>query len=100
MWRELILLFYRMPPIFLGLLEDPAAREGMQSLLQGRVYEPRDLDTLAVLQVRALELGKRCISPLHANERKAERVMQHTTPWRDCKPLAEDSFAFGVAIEG
>ena len=23
-WRELILLFYRMPPLFLGLLEDPA----------------------------------------------------------------------------
>ena len=55
-WRELILLFYRMPPLFLGLLEDPSARAGMQSLLQGRVYEPRDADVLAELQSRALEL--------------------------------------------
>ena len=61
-WRELILLFYRMPPLFLGLLEDPSARAGMQSLLQGRVYEPRDADVLAELQSRALELERAAAS--------------------------------------
>jgi len=61
-WRELILLFYRMPPLFLSLLEDAAARPALQSLLQGRVYEPRDLDVLAELHARALELERAAAS--------------------------------------
>ncbi len=57
-WRELILLFYRMPPLFLGLLEDASARPALQSLLQGRVFGAADAGMLADLQARALELER------------------------------------------
>ncbi len=57
-WRELILLFYRMPPLFLGLLEDPSARPALQSLLQGRVFGAHDATALAELQARARELER------------------------------------------
>ncbi|MFI5317650.1 MAG: NAD(P)/FAD-dependent oxidoreductase, partial [Myxococcota bacterium] len=57
-WRELILLFYRMPPLFLGLLEDAGARPALQSLLQGRVFAASDAEALAALQARALELDR------------------------------------------
>ena len=71
-WRELILLFYRMPPLFLGLLEDPE-RAGMQSLLQGRVYEPRDSDVLAELQARALELERESASSAQLGRKERSR---------------------------
>jgi ABC-type nitrate/sulfonate/bicarbonate transport system ATPase subunit/flavin-dependent dehydrogenase len=57
-WRELILLFYRMPPLFLGLLEDPSARPALQSLLQGRVFGAHDASVLAELQMRASEMER------------------------------------------
>jgi FADH2 O2-dependent halogenase len=57
-WRDLILLFYRKPPVFLGLLEEPAARPVLQSLLQGRVFAPGDATALAELELRALELER------------------------------------------
>jgi len=57
-WRELILLFYRMPPLFLGLLEDASARPALQSLLQGRVFAADDALALAELQARARELER------------------------------------------
>jgi ABC-type nitrate/sulfonate/bicarbonate transport system ATPase subunit/flavin-dependent dehydrogenase len=57
-WRELILLFYRMPPLFLGLLEDASARPALQSLLQGRVFAAHDANALAALQARAQELER------------------------------------------
>jgi ABC-type nitrate/sulfonate/bicarbonate transport system ATPase subunit/flavin-dependent dehydrogenase len=61
-WRELILLFYRMPAVFLGLLEDPSSRAALQSLLQGRVFEARDAAGLAELSARALELERESVS--------------------------------------
>jgi FADH2 O2-dependent halogenase len=57
-WRELILLFYRMPPLFLGLLEDAGARPALQSLLQGRVFGASDAAALGELQARAAELER------------------------------------------
>jgi len=57
-WRELILLFYRMPSLFLGLLEDSATRPVLQALLQGRVFESRDADALSELQAHALALER------------------------------------------
>ncbi|HTO06985.1 MAG TPA: ATP-binding cassette domain-containing protein [Myxococcota bacterium] len=57
-WRDLILLFYRKPPVFLSLLEDPATRPALQSLLQGRVFGPADATALAELELRALELER------------------------------------------
>ena len=68
-WRELILLFYRMPPIFLGLLEDPAAREGMQSLLAGPRLRAARPGRARGLQVRALEL-----------ERESSRALSGSVP--------------------
>jgi len=60
-WRELILLFYRMPTLFFGLLDDPEARPLLQALLQGRVFERRDAETLAELQARALALERAAV---------------------------------------
>ena len=57
-WRELILLFYRKPPVFLQLLETPAARPALQSLLQGRVFGSSDATALAELELSALELER------------------------------------------
>ena len=61
-WRELILLFYRVPPLFLGLLEDPSARPALQSLLQGRVFAAHDATALGELQARALELERESVT--------------------------------------
>jgi len=57
-WRELILLFYRRPPLFMALLDDSETRPALQSLLQGRVFGGADADALAGLQARALELER------------------------------------------
>jgi ABC-type nitrate/sulfonate/bicarbonate transport system ATPase subunit/flavin-dependent dehydrogenase len=57
-WRDLILLFYRKPPVFLQLLETPSARPALQSLLQGRVFGRSDATTLAELELHALELER------------------------------------------
>jgi NitT/TauT family transport system ATP-binding protein len=57
-WRALILLFYRRPAVFLGLLEGSETRPALQSLLQGRVFESGDADALAELETRALELER------------------------------------------
>jgi ABC-type nitrate/sulfonate/bicarbonate transport system ATPase subunit/flavin-dependent dehydrogenase len=57
-WRDLILFFYRRPPAFLALLEDPSARPVLQSLLQGRVFASADATALAELELRALELER------------------------------------------
>jgi FADH2 O2-dependent halogenase len=61
-WRDLILLFYRKPPLFLGLLEDPSARPAVQSLLQGRVFAASDATALAELELRALELERQSVA--------------------------------------
>ena len=61
-WRDLILLFYRKPPVFLGLLDDPEARPVLQSLLQGRVFAPGDATALAELELRAHELEREAAS--------------------------------------
>ena len=61
-WRDLILLFYRKPPVFLGLLEDPGSRPALQSLLQGRVFGPADAAALAELELRAMELERESVS--------------------------------------
>jgi ABC-type nitrate/sulfonate/bicarbonate transport system ATPase subunit/flavin-dependent dehydrogenase len=40
-WREFILLFYRLPPLFFDLLKRPEARLSALRLLQGEVYDRR-----------------------------------------------------------
>lgn len=38
-WRELLVLYYRLPRAFLALLADPAERELLRAVLQGDVYD-------------------------------------------------------------
>ncbi len=38
-WREFVLLFYRLPPLFFSLLKQPEARLAALRLLQGEVYD-------------------------------------------------------------
>src|SRR5262249_44822716 len=45
-WREFILLFYRLPPSFFALLKQPEARLGALRLLQGEVYDRRSVPIL------------------------------------------------------
>jgi ABC-type nitrate/sulfonate/bicarbonate transport system ATPase subunit/flavin-dependent dehydrogenase len=64
-WREFILLYYRLPPLFLELLAQPASRLQLVQLLQGDVYDRR--------QVPILERMRREI----------ETIEQHSDhPWK------------------
>jgi 1H-pyrrole-2-carbonyl-[peptidyl-carrier protein] chlorinase len=45
-WREFILLFYRLPPLFFTLLKQPEARLAALRLLQGEVYDRRSVPIL------------------------------------------------------
>jgi FADH2 O2-dependent halogenase len=37
-WRELVLLYYRLPRLVLGLLDAPSDRAALQQVLQGAVF--------------------------------------------------------------
>ena len=50
-WREFILLYYQLPPLFLNLLSQPDARRQLTQLLQGDVYDRASVPILA--QMRA-----------------------------------------------
>jgi FADH2 O2-dependent halogenase len=45
-WREFILLFYQLPPLFFDLLKQPDARLTALHLLQGEVYDRRSVPIL------------------------------------------------------
>jgi 1H-pyrrole-2-carbonyl-[peptidyl-carrier protein] chlorinase len=45
-WREFILLFYRLPPLFFSLLKEPEARVAALRLLQGEVYDRQSVPVL------------------------------------------------------
>ena len=38
-WREFILLYYQLPPLFFELISDPDSRSQLTRLLQGDVYD-------------------------------------------------------------
>ena len=46
-WREFIMLYYQLPPLFIDLLSQPDARRQLTRLLQGDVY---DRATVPILQ--------------------------------------------------
>jgi ABC-type nitrate/sulfonate/bicarbonate transport system ATPase subunit/flavin-dependent dehydrogenase len=48
-WREFILLFYRLPPLFFDLLKKPDTRLAALRLLQGEVYDRRSEPILDVI---------------------------------------------------
>ncbi len=50
-WREFIVLYYQLPPLFLNLLSQPDARRQLTQLLQGDVYDRASVPILA--QMRA-----------------------------------------------
>jgi ABC-type nitrate/sulfonate/bicarbonate transport system ATPase subunit/flavin-dependent dehydrogenase len=64
-WREFILLFYRLPPLFFDLLKQPDARASALRLLQGEVYDRRSAPVLERMR-QAIE--------------RVERTPDH--PWR------------------
>ena len=45
-WREFVLLFYRLPPLFLDLIAKPEARYQILRLLQGEVFDRRSVPIL------------------------------------------------------
>jgi 1H-pyrrole-2-carbonyl-[peptidyl-carrier protein] chlorinase len=49
-WREFILLFYRLPPLFFDLLKKPEARLPALQLLQGEVYDRRSVPILETMK--------------------------------------------------
>jgi FADH2 O2-dependent halogenase len=61
-WRELILLFYRLPRAFLALVEQGDARAQLQELLQGQVY---DTDHAAILDRLRRDIAAVEADPAH-----------------------------------
>jgi FADH2 O2-dependent halogenase len=51
-WREFIRLYYRLPPLFLDLINRPEARWPLTQLLQGDVYDRDTAPILALMQER------------------------------------------------
>jgi ABC-type nitrate/sulfonate/bicarbonate transport system ATPase subunit/flavin-dependent dehydrogenase len=49
-WREFILLYYRLPPLFLDLITRPDARYQLLRLLQGEVYDRGSVPVLEQMQ--------------------------------------------------
>jgi FADH2 O2-dependent halogenase len=56
-WREFILLFYRLPPLFFALLKQPEFRLAALRLLQGEVYDRRSVPILERMrdEIQAVE---------------------------------------------
>jgi FADH2 O2-dependent halogenase len=56
-WRELVLLYYRLPRLVLSLLDEPDGRAALQHVLQGTVFggEPPALLARLRSQVAAIE---------------------------------------------
>jgi FADH2 O2-dependent halogenase len=61
-WRELILLFHRLPRAFLALVEQGDARAQLQELLQGQVY---DTDHAAILDRLRRDIAAVEADPAH-----------------------------------
>jgi FADH2 O2-dependent halogenase len=45
-WREFILLYYRLPPLFMELIAKPETRWQLLRLLQGQVYDRQSVPVL------------------------------------------------------
>ncbi len=56
-WREFILLFYRLPPLFFDLLNQPEARRLALQMLLGEVYDRQSVPILERMrsEIRAVE---------------------------------------------
>ncbi len=61
-WREFILLFYRLPPLFFDLLKDPDVRLSALRLLQGEVY---DRDSTPIIERMRREIQAVADNPSH-----------------------------------
>jgi 1H-pyrrole-2-carbonyl-[peptidyl-carrier protein] chlorinase len=61
-WREFILLFYRLPPLFFSLLKQPEARLAALRLLQGEVY---DRQSVPILERMRREIQSVADAPNH-----------------------------------
>jgi FADH2 O2-dependent halogenase len=49
-WREFIMLYYQLPPLFLNLLSQPDGRRQLTQLLQGDVYDRGSVPILAQMR--------------------------------------------------
>jgi ABC-type nitrate/sulfonate/bicarbonate transport system ATPase subunit/flavin-dependent dehydrogenase len=58
-WREFILLYYRLPPLFLDVITRPEVKPQVLRLLQGDVYDRRTAPILDEMQreIQAVELN-------------------------------------------
>jgi FADH2 O2-dependent halogenase len=57
LWREFILLYYRLPPLFLDLITSPEAQLQVMRLLQGEVYDRGSVPILERMrqEIRSIE---------------------------------------------
>ncbi|MEO6596695.1 MAG: tryptophan 7-halogenase, partial [Planctomycetota bacterium] len=65
-WRELILMFYRLPALFLDLLDRDEGREQLRLLLQGEVYEAGSAPVLERMRRSIDEVAADREHPWHA----------------------------------
>ena len=64
-WREFIRLYYQLPPLFLELIGEPAARHQLTLLLQGDVYERGSAPILEEMQRRVRGVAEDRGHPWH-----------------------------------
>jgi hypothetical protein len=51
-WREFILMYYQLPPLFLDLIAQPGTRRQLTQLLQGDVYDRASVPILEQMRER------------------------------------------------
>jgi ABC-type nitrate/sulfonate/bicarbonate transport system ATPase subunit/flavin-dependent dehydrogenase len=71
-WREFILLFYRLPPLFFHLLQEPDARLPALRLLQGEVYDRRSVPLLERMRLEIQLIADASTHPLKSHLNAAE----------------------------
>jgi ABC-type nitrate/sulfonate/bicarbonate transport system ATPase subunit/flavin-dependent dehydrogenase len=66
-WREFIVLYYQLPPLFLDLISRPDARRQLTQLLQGDVYHRAAVPILEQMRATIKTVAENANHPWHAH---------------------------------
>jgi ABC-type nitrate/sulfonate/bicarbonate transport system ATPase subunit/flavin-dependent dehydrogenase len=75
-WREFILSWYQLPPLFLDLLAEPDARVQLTRLLQGDVYDRTSVPILEKMRAAIREVAANASHPWHSQLTKDMTAMR------------------------
>lgn len=71
-WREFIMLYYQLPPLFLDLISQSDGRRQLTQLLQGDVYDRASVPVLAQMRAAIQTVAADRTHPWHAHLSKDE----------------------------